>query len=453
MDYNNITELREAANGYLSLLQRYEFCYDKSTDESVNRLHKAIADVDLGEIGKVLARFNVNRTTIISEGVEPTLRIIEDLGKEIGNNMPTIIKEIDPEVGKVFMFCKEVSKVLVCEYEKMKSRRFTDPTFADDDAVERMRLFDLGYYGELSFNDFIKEYIIKDEPNIAVVRRLNYMISQSSDEQVKRDLRKFLCWRKCDEDAIKELHDTFGDFYRLYDHTADVSPIPSDDKCNEVTTRLFSVIEWCKQHDKELRKQLEQYPLAKGIEDLNVLATNICESPGNWFSIFGNDTMTIELINDIAYILDNHIKPTIKHRNPTSTIPSPSVEATIQDNALLPDFSHMVSYQSTIPFDMLALYSFLINEGVINNVDEQLFTNCITHAHINELWESSHVVKKHKRNLLQCLFKMLSGYYPEKWITECANNLNVDKKRITNPTRSRSTIQFTDKLIRILKGK
>lgn len=118
------------------------------------------------------------------------------------------------------------------------------------------------------------------------------------------------------------------------------------------------------------------------------------------------------------------------------------------------NFSHMESFKPTIKFDMLALYSFLKDQGVVVDIKYSLFCDCISHAHINELWNSNHVVKKRKRNLLQCLFKMLAQeYYPEEWIARCAKNLNKDKKKITNPTTSGATVEFEDKLRDILKGK
>lgn len=132
--------------------------------------------------------------------------------------------------------------------------------------------------------------------------------------------------------------------------------------------------------------------------------------------------------------------------------PLASVQVTAKDDAALSDFSHMKSFKPTIEFDMSALYSFLIDENVID-VDEELFANCISHANVNELWECEHAVKNRKHNLLQCLFKMLKDYYPEKWIYKCAENLNVDKKKITNPTTSGATKPLEDKLRLILKGK
>ena len=275
------------------------------------------------------------------------------------------------------------------------------------------------------------------------------MISQCGDEHTQWGLRKFLYWRKCDEDAVKELHDAFVDFYRFYDHAADVSPIPSDGDRDKVTTRLFSVLEWCKQHELKCRTQMEQYPLIKGIEDLSVLATYICDSFDNWCSVIGNDAVTLDLINDVDMILEHAIAPTIKQRNPTSTQPeptpeaqpSPSVQATEKDDA--PDFSHMESYTPTIPFDMSALYSFLKDESVISNIDEELFTMCITHAHLNEIWR---VGNHHK---LKCVFRHVNDRFPNEWIDVVAQKMNTTRKRITAFQREKIR-DFEVKLINIL---
>lgn len=116
-----------------------------------------------------------------------------------------------------------------------------------------------------------------------------------------------------------------------------------------------------------------------------------------------------------------------------------------------PDFSHMESFQPTNPFDMGKLYRFLIQEGVIRDIDEELFSNCISHAHINELWENAKPLRK--RNVLQRLFKTISNYYPEDWIKKCSKNLNKEVRHITNPTDSKTISDFTLKLGKVMNGK
>lgn len=343
MEYHHISELRECANAYLFLLQNHNFGYNEPTNESVNRLHKAIANVKLNEIGKVMSRFNVNKTLIINEGVGPTLNIIDNLIREIGNNMPKIIKEIDPKVGNVFRFCKEVNNVLRDELEKLKSRRYTDPTQDDEQAFEKLNLYCCGGYGDIAFDDFVKEYIIKDLTHIAIVRRLNYLIGKCQNEQIKRELHKHLDWHKYDDDVISELYQAMADFITFFNHTTNISPIPSHHNRVEVTTRLFNAIEWCKSHDKDFKFQLLNFPLLKDVEDLSVLATTLIESFDNWSSIVGNDAVVLQLFNDIAYFLDNAIEPTIKQRNGNAKeIPEPqplSSSGKSDDDVTHPDTS------------------------------------------------------------------------------------------------------------------
>lgn len=343
MEYHHISELRECANAYLFLLQNHNFGYNEPTNESVNRLHKAIANVKLNEIGKVMSRFNVNKTLIINEGIGPTLNIIDNLIKEIGNNMPKIIKEIDPEVGNVFRFCKEVNNVLRDELEKLKSRCYTDPTQDDEQAFEKLNLYCCGGYGDIAFDDFVKEYIIKDLTHIAIVRRLNYLIGKCQNEQIKRELHKHLDWHKCDDDVISELYQAMADFITFFNHTTNILPIPSHHNRVEVTTRLFNAIEWCKSHDKDFKFQLLNFPLLKDVEDLSVLATTLIESFDNWSSIVGNDAVVLQLFSDIAYFLDNAIESTIKQRNGNATeIPEPqplSSSGKADDDVTHPDTS------------------------------------------------------------------------------------------------------------------
>lgn len=116
------------------------------------------------------------------------------------------------------------------------------------------------------------------------------------------------------------------------------------------------------------------------------------------------------------------------------------------------DFSHMRSFTPEIAFDMSALYTLLVNEGVLVNIDEKLFADCISHAHVNELWEMAG--KHRKRNLMQCLFKMLAqGWYSKEWILTCASNLKKNVKHITNPTWTGVSHRFEDKLWAVLRGK
>ena len=109
----------------------------------------------------------------------------------------------------------------------------------------------------------------------------------------------------------------------------------------------------------------------------------------------------------------------------------PSAEATTTEDATLPDFSQMNSYTPTIKFEMSALYSFLVAEGVIDSIDENLFANCITHAHINEIWS---VGNHHK---LKCVFRHLKDHFPNDWIDIVAQRMDTTRKIITAFDRSK----------------
>ena len=121
----------------------------------------------------------------------------------------------------------------------------------------------------------------------------------------------------------------------------------------------------------------------------------------------------------------------------------------VDDNTSMPethhqtDFSLMESFTPTIPFDMGKLYHFLVQEGVVRNIDKQLFSDCITHGHINELWENG------KRNQLRCVIRHVKDLYPKNWINVVEKNLGIKKKKITNPNRE-TLNDFEQKLLDIL---
>ena len=225
------------------------------------------------------------------------------------------------------------------------------------------------------------------------------------------DYERFLndnVFKKIEKDAVNVLHDAFVEFYRFYDHAADVSSIPSDGNRDEVTTQLSDVLEWCNHHDKELKTQLANWPLQKDVEELRVLANYIIDNFDNWSSVIGYDAITMELFNDIAKLLDNVIDPSIKQRNPT------------QKSQL--DFSHMKSFKLILHFEMSELYSFLISEGVIKGVDEESFSYCISHADINKLWGNC------KRAKLKLVISHLKIHYEASWYDTVCANLKMKKQ-------------------------
>lgn len=209
---------------------------------------------------------------------------------------------------------------------------------------------------------------------------------------------------------------------------------------------LGEIVTWV--NDNKDKVSFDNYTLT-----INNYANIMVERGDIWATIMsGQDIQKLSVISNticsIADILNLNDKNLAEPLPPSGgkvlKEPRPKIST--------PDFSLMNTIDPTVNFDIAALYSFLISEGVIKDIDIHLFSECITHAHINLLWDISG--KLRERNRLQCLFKMLgSEYYPKQWINKCANNLDVPIKAITNPTRSGATDTFNDKLRKILKVK
>lgn len=129
-----------------------------------------------------------------------------------------------------------------------------------------------------------------------------------------------------------------------------------------------------------------------------------------------------------------------KQHNNTSPTPEPETAiAEASTPTTSPDFPHMKSYTPTISFDMSALYSFLIDEGVICDVDEALFSNCISHAHVNELWANGVTSK------LKLVIHHLKKHYSQDWFNTLCRNLDMTKQQMGKfnvPTR----LQFEQRM-------
>lgn len=248
--------------------------------------------------------------------------------------------------------------------------------------------------------------------------------------------------RFCDNDAATA--DLLKDM-----QTANVPLIPTNDTINNIVDVVGRPnAKWNKDIAAEVIKVYDTIaPWRDRIDEIVGHCLNTCNSieeiergqnPCN--HIFYNWSVLISVYEDHA----------IAYRDVTQPERA-TAEAATPATSPQPDFSHMNSYKPTIEFDMGALYSFLIGESVITGIDEKLFGDYITHAHINELWECAGQYRK--RNLLQCLIKALSNKYERGWLSHCAENLNKTEKQISNPTTSGATQDFEDKLRRVLQQK
>lgn len=122
----------------------------------------------------------------------------------------------------------------------------------------------------------------------------------------------------------------------------------------------------------------------------------------------------------------------------------------VDDNTSMPethnqtDFSHMESFTPIIPFDMGKLYHFLIQEGVIRNIDMSLFSDCISHGHINELWENG------VKYRLKLVCHRLKDKYCKEWFQKVCENLNLSAEDMGKFNGSKRK-EFEDKLQSVIR--
>lgn len=109
------------------------------------------------------------------------------------------------------------------------------------------------------------------------------------------------------------------------------------------------------------------------------------------------------------------------------------------------DFLHMRSFSPTIRFDIGALYSFLIDEGVIKNISESLFTDCITHANINELWG------KCIKSKMKCVLHHIKNYYEKEWFCSIYKSVGLDKSKMGKFNLGSKRSDFETKIIELIQ--
>lgn len=242
---------------------------------------------------------------------------------------------------------------------------------------------------------------------------------QKTNGEYYRELCKSIFRHESNDDVIRELHEALVDFFRLFDYETKQSPIPPSNKNgNEIITRLNDVVVWCKLHHKDFTSQLATYPLVKDIEDLNVVATYVFDNFGKWSSQIRFNSNVASIFNNVGYLIDNAIEPTIKQRKPTST-PERTTAVEVEMPNTLTATSHNESIKPTISFNMSALYSFLIDEGVIENLNDKLFADCINQADIKALLNVTP-----SKNKLKLALQTLKEYYQS----------DIQKRKMINPT-------------------
>jgi len=105
-----------------------------------------------------------------------------------------------------------------------------------------------------------------------------------------------------------------------------------------------------------------------------------------------------------------------------------------------PDFLHMESFSPKIPFEISLWYDVLKNEGVIIDVDEGLFCDCISHAHMNELFKNGKTAK------LKCVVHHLKTRYEPRWFDVVCSYLGVTKMQMGKFNLGNKRKEFEQKL-------
>lgn len=120
-------------------------------------------------------------------------------------------------------------------------------------------------------------------------------------------------------------------------------------------------------------------------------------------------------------------------------------EAEERHDTSTPDFSHMRSFSPTGNVNMGALYSFLIDEKVIENIDEQLFTDCITHANINELWG------KCIKSKMKCVLHKLKNHFEKDWFCSICASVGQKSEYMGKFNLKNKRKQFEMKIIDMIQ--
>lgn len=109
-----------------------------------------------------------------------------------------------------------------------------------------------------------------------------------------------------------------------------------------------------------------------------------------------------------------------------------------------PDFSHMRSFNPTGYVNMRALYSFLIDERVIKNISESLFTDCITHGNINELWRDC------VKSKMKCVLHHIKNHYEKEWFCSIYESVGLNQSQMGKFNLGNKRMDFEIKIIDLI---
>ena len=153
----------------------------------------------------------------------------------------------------------------------------------------------------------------------------------------------------------------------------------------------------------------------------------------------------------------NKINKRTPHGTPATPTPAPPAvgeahqlaevytEAEERHDTSTPDFLHMRSFSPTGNVNMGALYSFLIDEGAIKNISESLFTDCITHANINELWGNC------TKSKMKCVLHKLKNHFEKDWFCSICASVGQNSEHMGKFNLKNKRKQFEMKIIDMIQ--
>lgn len=207
MEYCNITELRESADGYKKLsLYEPEFVQQFPEHyrivEPIERLHNAIDELSITDNGKLIIKtdeirnmldaYNPNQNNI-EWSLSSVIKVVTDLREHVGEHMGAFLR-IDPCASNVFCFLNAIVPILETELQRVIERKKYEPTIDDEKALkDKLIPFIEGKYGDMSFDTFMSRFIvINNVADIAKKRRLKYLMANCNDDEIKEQLHCYL---------------------------------------------------------------------------------------------------------------------------------------------------------------------------------------------------------------------------------------------------------------------
>ena len=166
----------------------------KHTEEVIKELHDAINKVPIDDIPEMLSQMDVHKTTVISLMSNSVIKIVETFIDVIGSDCLCDIEDkFDPCVDDALEFFVKLLPVLEQQLQVLEQRFAEEPTDADKKAQKNLQKYIVdGKFKSMDWDRFLHSVLLKNVFGIGVVRRLNYLLNNCSDEGTRLRLADYL---------------------------------------------------------------------------------------------------------------------------------------------------------------------------------------------------------------------------------------------------------------------